>query len=357
MSRTRWIEGACLLSFSLPWICSCANLILIGKLSYAPETVDPLAAYALDGNTLPVLDPSVIRQGSMYYAFSTDVAGVPSSGSLPIRCSQDKVNWTLCGSVFPAGMPAWIEQKVQGVTGLWAPDVSYFNDEYHVYYNGSTHWARSKPSSASQQTLRSTPPILHTNGSTAAWCLNPKQATTSTPSIPISLSKTPMAHNLAQLRERLERHYEQSEIDPETGLRFCVKLSTRHDLAARPAVFDNAIEGASLIRHGGYYYLIVSVDHCCEPATAQDNYKQAVGRSTSPHGPFLDEAGTPMMIGGGTVLLQGDETWNAPGGGTAYVDPSSGESLLIFHAQDLRQGGTPHVWVKPLQWTNDWPGF
>ena len=327
-------------------------LIPIGKLSDAPETVDPLVAYSLNGNTLPVLDPSVIRQGSMYYAFSTDVAGVPSSGSLPIRCSQDKVNWTLCGSVFPAGMPAWIEQKVQGVTGLWAPDVSYFNDEYHVYYNGSTLGSQQTVIGlATNITLDVSDPayrwvdrglVLQSKAGDDFNALDPNIFIDSDGSIWLNYGS-------------YWSGIKQSEIDPETGL--LASNSTRHDLAARPAVFDNAIEGASLIRHGGYYYLFVSVDHCCEPATAQDNYKQAVGRSTSPHGPFLDEAGTPMMIGGGTVLLQGDETWNAPGGGTAYVDPSSGESLLIFHAQDLRQGGTPHVWVKPLQWTNDWPGF
>src|SRR5438067_512138 len=53
------------------------------------------------------------------------------------HCSQDKVNWTSCGSVFPDGMPEWIQQRVPGVVGLWAPDISYFNGQYHLYYHGS----------------------------------------------------------------------------------------------------------------------------------------------------------------------------------------------------------------------------
>jgi hypothetical protein len=39
----------------------------------------PLAHYALTGDTLPVLDPSILRQGDTYYAFSTDVAGFSST--------------------------------------------------------------------------------------------------------------------------------------------------------------------------------------------------------------------------------------------------------------------------------------
>ncbi len=109
------------------------------------------------------------------------------------------------------------------------------------------------------------------------------------------------------------------------------------------------------MRHGSYYYLFVSVDHCCEPSITQDDYKQAVGRSSSPHGPFVDQAGTPMLQGGGSVLLQGNASWNAPGGGTAYLDETSGDSLLIFHAQNLAADGTPCAWIKKINWLSGWP--
>lgn len=84
------------------------------------------------------------------------------------------------------------------------------------------------------------------------------------------------------------------------------------------------------MRHGNYYYLFASVDYCCEATAAEDNYKEAVGRSTSPYGPFVDHAGISMLNGGGTVLLEGNAAWNAPGGATAYIDASTGESLLVF---------------------------
>ncbi len=88
---------------------------------------------------------------------------------------------------------------------------------------------------------------------------------------------------------------------------------------------------------------------------AEDDYKQALGRSKRQHGPFVDETGTPMMEGDGTVLRMGNSAWNPPGGGSAYVDEENGDSLLIFHAQDVSQNGVPHFWLKKLQLDKDWP--
>jgi hypothetical protein len=82
------VVGCALLSVCTTlWLCCCAGVTAFGKLSYAQSKVDPLALYSLTGDTSPVLDPSIMRQGATYYAFSTDVVGFASSGSLPIHCS------------------------------------------------------------------------------------------------------------------------------------------------------------------------------------------------------------------------------------------------------------------------------
>ena len=347
------IACACMLSLSALWLSSCASGNAAGSLSALAQASDPLAVYSLTGNTDPVLDPSIIRQGNTYYAFSTDVAGFPSSGSLPIHCSQDKINWTRCGSVFPGGVPSWITAKLSGVSGLWAPDVSYFNGEYHLYYNASTLYTqRTIIGMVTNVTLDSTDPsyqwvdhgvILESKDGDDYNALDPNILVDADGSVWMTFGSY-----WSGIKQR--------QIDPATGM-LLASNTQRYNLAYRPGVPDDAIEGASLVHHGAYYYLFVSVDHCCTGTLSTDNYKQAVGRSTSPHGPFVDEAGTPMMKGGGTILLRGDGTWNAPGGGTAYLDPENGESLLIFHAQSLPEGGVPHFWVKSLDWTTDWPVF
>jgi arabinan endo-1,5-alpha-L-arabinosidase len=292
-----------------------------------------------------------MRQGATYYAFSTDVVGFASSGSLPIHCSVDKVNWTACGSVFPAGMPAWINQRVPDVEGLWAPDISYFSGQYHVYYNGSKLYTQDTVIGlVTNATLDPADPaykwidrglVLASTEGDDYNALDPNIFIDADGSVWLTYGSY-----WSGIKQR--------QIDPATGM---LLAAGRYDLATRPGVPDDAIEGASLIHHGIYYYLFVSVDHCCEATTAEDDYKQAVGRSTSPHGPFVDQLGTPMMQGGGTVLLQGNGSWNAPGGGTAYLDKDSGDGMLIFHSQNLQQKGTPYVWLKSLTWTNDWPSF
>jgi arabinan endo-1,5-alpha-L-arabinosidase len=126
-------------------------------------------------------------------------------------------------------------------------------------------------------------------------------------------------------------------------------------LATRPGVVNDPIEGASIVQHGNFYYLFVSVDYCCNADVATDNYKEMVGRSTSHEGPFVDENGVPMMSGGGTVILDAQGMWNAPGGATAYVDSQSGESILVFHALKMTENGAMYLWMKHISWQNDWP--
>lgn len=333
-------------------LCSCASVTTSGKLSYAKAAIDPLADYPLTGQTYPVLDPSMIRQNSTYYAFSTDVVGFPSQGHLPIHCSQDEVYWSLCGEVFDS-IPKWVREKVPGVLGLWAPDISYFNGEYHIYYNASLL--------NTNQTVigLATNPTLDPNDPTYHWT-DQGMVLQSGPTDDFNaLDPNILVDSDGEIWMTFGSYWsgiKQRQVDPATG-KLMQSNSKRYDLATRPGVPDDAIEGASLVHRGQYYYLFVSVDHCCKSTTAEDNYKQAVGRSTSPHGPFVDESGTPMLKGGGTILLEGNGSWNAPGGGTAYLDPEDGDGSLIFHAQNLKDGGTPYVWVKKLNWINDWPSF
>lgn len=303
------------------------------------------------GDTAPVLDPSIVRQSGTYYAFSSDVAGIPSNGFLPIHCSQDKVNWIACGSIFPEALPAWIVNKVPGIVGLWAPDISFFSGEYHLYYTGSVlHSQRSVIALATNTTLDSSDPAY--KWVDRGMVLESKPGDDFNALDPTILIDTDNSVWLTY--GSYWTGIKQRQIDQKTGMLFASN-TTRYNLATRPDVPNNPIEGASLIHHGSYYYLFVSVDYCCEQNPAANNYKQAVGRSTSPHGPFTDEVGTAMMNGGGTVLLEGDEAWSAPGGGTAYIDANDGENLIIFHAHKTTENNAPFVWIKKLDWVNDWP--
>jgi hypothetical protein len=55
------------------------------------------------------------------------------------------------------------------------------------------------------------------------------------------------------------------------------------------------------------------------------------------------------------VLLRANASWNAPGGGTAYIDEDAGDSVMVFHAARLDEAGAAHLWLKQIQWQDDWP--
>jgi arabinan endo-1,5-alpha-L-arabinosidase len=260
------------------------------------------------------------------------------------------MTWHICGQVFTA-IPAWVQQAVPGIQGLWAPDISYFQGLYHLYYVGS---------------------ILHTQTSVIGLATN----TTLDPTNPtykwVDRGQVLASHNgddfnaldpniFIDSNQKIWLTYgsywsgiKQRQIDPATGMLLASNL-IRYQLAARPDISGDPIEGASLVEHRGYYYLFLSVDHCCENSFSEDDYKQMVGRSTSPNGPFVDAEGVPLMVGGGSILIEGNSGWRAPGGGTVYLDPQSGNDMIVFHALDMDQDGDAGLWLKTVSWQNGWP--
>lgn len=340
------------------WFAGCVLVLLAGCGGGAaaagpapppPGSGGPLGSYILIGDVSPVHDPSIIRQGSNYYVFSTD-ANPSQGGFLPIRCSTDKVSWTACGFVFST-LPSWITTAVPGAVELWAPDISYFNGLYHLYYAASIFGTNSSAIGlATSPTLDQTSASYHW---TDQGVVLASHSGDNFNAIDPTILVDPAGSVWLTYGSYWTGIYQQ-QIDPATGS--IMTGSSVYHLAQRAAsVANDPIEGSSLVYANGYYYLFVSWDYCCLPDYTQDNYKIAVGRSNSPHGPFLDESGTDMAAGGGTILLQGNGTmWGAPGGETAYIDATGGD-LIVFHALNLKQGGLHDLFVNPLGWSGGWP--
>ena len=308
----------------------------------------PLTNYEFKGDTSPVHDPSIIRQDSTYYLFSTD-ASSSQGGFVPIRCSSDKIAWSGCGYVF-ATLPSWISGAVPQATEIWAPDASYFNNSYHVYYAVSSFGSNvSAIGLVINSTLDSTDPnynwvdqgvILQSSVSDNFNAIDPNILIDADGRVWLSYGS-------------FWTGIYQQQIDPATGQ--IQSGSATYHLAERATdVPNDPIEAASLVYQNGFYYLFVSWDYCCEANPSQSDYKIVVGRGTSPTGPFTDQSGVDMVTGGGTILLQGDATWAGPGGQTAYVDPTDGD-LIVFHALLLSQNGLDYLFVRSLTWANDWP--
>jgi arabinan endo-1,5-alpha-L-arabinosidase len=311
--------------------------------------------FSLTGDVTPVHDPSLSYEDGTYYSMTTDPGGT-TANFLQIRSSTDKINWTGSGHVFdtiPDDVAAYFAPTV--LTSLWAPDVSYFNGLYHVYYVGSEFGTNtSLIALATNPTLDpSDPTYKWTNQGIVISSNSSSSYNTIDPSI---LVDTDSSGNLTHVWMSFGSYFGgiyEVEIDPATGMQSATNTAIT-SVATRPGVPNNPIEGTSLVKHNGYYYLFASFDYCCQPQPAQDNYKIAVGRSSSAQGPFADMNGTSMLEGGGTILLQSGTDWTAPGGATVLIDPTHGD-LIAYHALSVAGNYDDYLFVDSLTWPNDWP--
>jgi len=349
-----WKKTATLARLSLGVIATALTGCSSGTTNFVPvstPSTNPLAVYQLQGAVSLVHDPTIIRSGSEYYVLSTDPGTTNGQvGDLPILCSSDKVNWARCGQVFNT-IPSWITTLYPGITTLWAPDVSYFNGVYHVYYTASTFGTQTSSIGLATAPTMAGPwtdsggPILQSTSGSAYNAIDPN--------ILIDYGTGTTVQHVWLTYGSFYGGIYQRELNPVTGTLLTTNTTNYH-LASQPGVTGNPIEGASLVQKNGYYYLFVSLGSCCNTLFTTDTYEIAVGRGTSPNGPFVDENGTAMLQAGGTVVLSSSGEFTAPGGEFVYTDATDGD-LITFHALSNNQNGLDYLFVNQLTWPNNWP--
>ncbi len=304
----------------------------------------PAAPSTLQGDTR-THDPGMIRQGDTYYVFSTGDEHGLNEGNIQIRKSKDLVQWELVGTVFQK-TPQWIASELAGaLPNLWAPDISYFNNKYHLYYSGSRFGSNNSVIAlATNTTLDPASPdygwvdqgmIIRSRPSYSWNAIDPNLAfdTGGVPWLSFGSFWTGI---------KMRR------IDPTTG-KLAPEDEKLYSLASRGG---GAIEAPAIVYRDGYYYLFVSFDRCCRGINS--TYKIMVGRSPEITGPYTDRDGKRMDQGGGHLVLEGGERYRGPGGQSVYVDGDV--YRLVYHAYDATAGGTPQLQIRDLAWTSDgWP--
>ena len=134
--KFHWFLGVTLL-----WLAGCKPI----EPAPSPVVLEPT------GFIQRIHDPVMAKEGNTYYVFST-------GSRVIVICSPDRVDWRWCGRVFERP-PAWIGQAVPGAVDLWAPDISFFNGEWYLYYAASTFGSpRSVIGLATNRTLDPTHP-------------------------------------------------------------------------------------------------------------------------------------------------------------------------------------------------------
>ena len=107
-----------------------------------------------------------------------------------------------------------------------------------------------------------------------------------------------------------------------------------------------------------YYYYFAPTNDCCQGTAS--TYREIVGRSTSPTGPFVDRGGIDLTSGGGTILISAHANIDGPGGASIFTDTGSDGSqslpTIVYHYYDGNNNGTPTLGINRLAFTPDgWP--
>jgi arabinan endo-1,5-alpha-L-arabinosidase len=314
--------------------CGCEEMASQQESPKPPPHIDEL-----EGNGVGAHDPAMAKEGRSYYLFCT-------GPGISMRTSKDRLKWSASSGVFEHALP-WTGTTIPGSREFyWAPDISYFNHKWHLYYAVSTFGRnRSAIGLATNVTLDPTNPEYHWQDDGPAV---QSYATDNYNAIDPNLSFDEKGHPWMAFGS-FWSGIKILKIDPATGK---PESADGPPLAIASRARPGAIEAPSIMRHGRDFYLFTSFDICCRGVNSTYNIR--VGRSSSITGPYVDRDGKPMMEGGGTLVLATHGRWHGPGGNSVLRDGR--KDLLVYHAYDASANGAPKLRIEQINWDKDgWP--
>ncbi|MDN3655703.1 arabinan endo-1,5-alpha-L-arabinosidase [Ferruginibacter paludis] len=321
---------------------------LFALLMLATFTVAGQTKPAINDTLISVHDPVIIRQDSMYYIFCT-------GQGITAFSSPDMKHWKQLKPVFDKA-PQWAVDAIPSFRGhIWAPDISYHNGQFYLYYAVSAFGKNTSciglatnktldPSSKNFKWIDHGKVIQSVPGRDMWNAIDPNLVMDEN-NIPwLAFGSFWNGMKLVKLDSALT-----AVAQPEEW--YTVAARKRDFILPDSVAGDAAIEAPFIYHHGKYFYLFVSFDYCCRGE--KSTYKMMVGRSEKVTGPYADQDGVPMNLGGGSTVLEGDKNWH--GVGHNAVANFSGTDYLIFHGYDAADNGRSKLRIEKLAWFNDWP--
>jgi arabinan endo-1,5-alpha-L-arabinosidase len=309
-----------------------------------PEPVTKGVMLEPEGFIQRIHDPVIAHENNTYYVYST-------GSFVPFICSADKVVWEFCGRVFEKN-PAWTREINRDLVDIWAPDISFFDDQWHLYY------AVSRFGSQNSAIGLATNVTLDPESPEYEWVDQGE----------VLRSREGDRWNAIDPNLVLDENGEpwlawgsfwegiwMRKIDRSTG-KLEERDSTVHHLANRSTGPDNtsAIEAPFLMARGGHWYLFVSFDQCCQGIAS--TYNVRVGRSDALTGPYVDRDGVPLTEGGGTLILSAYGQWKGPGHNGMLLEEDM--HWMVYHAYDSNQIGISKLRIESISWDAEgWPSL
>jgi len=290
-------------------------------------------------------DPTIVaaaggQQG--YYVVAT-------GRGIPMLYSADLKDWRRVGRVFAEDVPAWAKAEVPKADNIWAPDLSFHDGLYYLYYAVSSFGSqRSVIGLAVNKTLDPQSPdyrwvdrgkVLESfPGQGDFNAIDPALYVDQDGRWYLFFGSYWSGIKMVALDPQTKKPSQDAEIVP---------------AAARPRQPPHAVEAPFVIFRDGYYYLFTSWDRCCDGADS--DYKVMVGRARMVSGPYVDADGRALLDGGGTLVLAGNERWRGPGHNSVLTTEAG--QWLVHHTYDVQNLRAQRVLqIRPLTWSQaGWP--
>jgi len=287
------------------------------------------------------------KHGDTYYLFAT-------GRGIAVWSSTDLTKWKREPPVFKTP-PEWTVATVPTFRGhFWAPDISYFDGQYYLYYSVSAFGKNTSCIGlATNVTLDPTDPrfewvdrgkIIQSYPGVTNWnAIDPNIVEDDRGVAYMSFGSFWGGLKIVQLAS------DRTSVVGDT-----LQLATLASRVGEDAKHrgPNPIEAPFIFKRNGYYYLFASVDYCCRGV--ESTYKMIVGRSPKVTGPYVDDKGVPLARGGGKLLLVGDSRWHGVGHNSVYT--FDGVDYLIFHGYDADDNGKSKLRIEKIKWNGrGWP--
>jgi arabinan endo-1,5-alpha-L-arabinosidase len=277
------------------------------------------AAAALDGEPY-IHDPStVIEENGKFYTFGTGGGGL---------ISEDGWTWH-SGAVRPGG----------GV----APDVIKIGDRFFVAYAGGGDGMAGEHASFVRtmwtKTLDPKSPDFGFHDNTVVASSNGKEDCDAIdPAFLYANGRLWLSYGTYFGNIRIV------ELNPKTAKRIPGK---------NPVDVAIDMEATGLMYRDGWYYLLGTHGTCCDGANSTYNIR--VGRSKLPTGPYVDNMGIPLLIGGGKLEAAASGRYVGLGH-YGFLDLGDGVQKFSMHYEaDLDRSGRSVLDIRPLLWKDGWP--
>jgi beta-xylosidase len=239
-------------------------------------------------------DPSrMTKCDGVYYVYST-------GGGM--RFSKDRLHWTTGPSPFVGGAPDWAKTLIPNNEGIWAPDVLFFNGQYHLYYSV----ANAKSDTCIGMRFS---PTLDPKSPDYKWTDQGLIVSSHKTDERGTIDPCPVFDADGNLWLCFGSNYSSPasnqaifimQLDAKTGL----AQSTTPALTPLQA---GHIEASYIFYHDGFYYLFWNSGGCCQGV--KSTYTIHIARSKKITGPYENKAANP----GKDIFL------------ASYTDPAVGE--------------------------------